>query len=144
VVRPLEELQQEIPEHVGHAAGPTLVARRRITLAGQREIAVLLDHFGRPGLQDRIGIIADQLLEVGDAVGPGATCSAPAPAPMPAARTRGDTACGQAGVETADTVITSKRKSRRRLFMLSLPFMDTLSVCRGRRAAVPTADKPDF
>jgi hypothetical protein len=106
---------------------------------------VLLDHFGRPGLQDRIGIIADQLLEVGDAVGPGATCSAPALArrcqPAP---TAGDTACGQAGVETADTVITSKRKSRRRLFMLSLPFMDTLSICRGRRAAVPTADKQDF
>ena len=38
VVRPLEDLQQEIPEHVGHAAGPTLVARRRITLAGQTEI----------------------------------------------------------------------------------------------------------
>jgi hypothetical protein len=69
-VRPLEDLHQEIPEDVRHAARPTLIARRRIAVAGQRHLTVLLHDVGRPALQDRIGEVADELLEVSDAVGP--------------------------------------------------------------------------
>jgi hypothetical protein len=69
-VRSLEDLHQEIPENVRHAARPTLVARRRIAFAGHRDFTVLLHDLGRPGLQDRIGVITDELLEVRNAVGP--------------------------------------------------------------------------
>ena len=70
VVRPLQDLQQEVPKHIRDAAGPALVARRRITLAGRGNLAVLLHDIGCPRPQDRIGVIADQLIEVGDAIGP--------------------------------------------------------------------------
>jgi hypothetical protein len=69
VVRPLEDLQQEVPKNVGHPTGPTLVARSRIPSAGQRNVAVLLHDCGCLGLQNRVGVIADQLVEVGHAVG---------------------------------------------------------------------------
>ena len=68
VIGRLEHLHQEIPKHVWHAARPALIAGRRIALAGERYIAVLLDHFGRLGLQNRIGVIADQRLEIGHAI----------------------------------------------------------------------------
>ena len=38
--------------------------------------------------------------------------------PLPAGPAAGDTACAQAGVEIADTIVTNKRKSRRCTFML--------------------------
>ena len=68
-VRLLDDLDDEVPEHVRHAARPALVARRRVTVAGERNLAVLLHHFRGLGLEDRIGVVADQLLEIGDAVG---------------------------------------------------------------------------
>jgi len=42
-------------------------------------------------------------------------------APLPAGAAAGDTACVQAGVEIADTIVANNRKSRRCTLMLSSP-----------------------
>ena len=63
----LEQLHSIIDENEWHLLGPALVARGRIVLAGQRALAEPLHDFGGPRLQDRIGIIADQLVDAADA-----------------------------------------------------------------------------
>jgi len=60
-VRLLKHLHSKIRDNPGHPFGPTLVARGRIAFARQRNFAELLHDLRRPGLQDRIGVIADQL-----------------------------------------------------------------------------------
>ena len=64
LVRLLQHLHQEIPEDVRHALRPALVAGGWIALPRQRDFAVLLHDFRRRGLEDRVGVIADQLAEV--------------------------------------------------------------------------------
>ena len=68
VIGRLEHLHQKIPEHIGHAAGPALIAGRRVAFAGKRKIAVPLYRSGRFGLQDRVFIVADKRLEIGASV----------------------------------------------------------------------------
>ena len=64
-----QHLHREVPEDVRHALGPALIARRRIADARARQLAVLLHNLRGVGLQDGIGVIADQLLKVRDAIG---------------------------------------------------------------------------
>jgi hypothetical protein len=42
-------------------------------------------------------------------------------APLPVGAAAGDIACAQAGVEIADTIIATNRKSRRRALMIPSP-----------------------
>ena len=67
LVGPLEQVHSIIDKNEWHLLGPTLVARGRIALPGQRNLAEPLHHFCRPGLQDRIGVIADQLVDTANA-----------------------------------------------------------------------------
>ena len=60
-VWPLDNLHAKREGNKRQSFGPTLVAGRWIAFAGQRNLAEFLHHFRRPGLQDRIGVIADQL-----------------------------------------------------------------------------------
>ena len=54
--RLLKHLHSKIRENEGYLLGPTLVARGRIALSSQRNLAELSDDRRRPGLQDRIGV----------------------------------------------------------------------------------------
>jgi hypothetical protein len=49
---------------------------------------------------------------------------------LPAGAAAGNTACVQAGVEIADTIVANNRKSRRRTFMLSSPRLGPLLIRR--------------
>src|SRR5258705_12151085 len=69
VIWRLEQLHQEIPKNIWHAAGPTLVAWRLIADARYRKVAVLFHDLRGLGLQNGIGVVTDQLLEVSHAVG---------------------------------------------------------------------------
>src|ERR1700719_1347087 len=64
LVRLLEHLHSPIPKNVGHGFGPTLVARGRSAHAASLPFAVLPAHFRRRGFQDRIGVIADQVVGI--------------------------------------------------------------------------------
>jgi hypothetical protein len=70
LVRLLEHLHSEVLVDIRHGFGPTLVGRTRKSHARQRDFAVLLHDCGRPWFQDRIGVIADQLVVVAHAVAP--------------------------------------------------------------------------
>ena len=92
LVRLLEHLHSIIDENEGHLLGPTLVARGRIALAGQRNLAELLHHFRRLGLarsdwcnRRPVGCHCPRRLAVLCA---GATCSSPGRDPTAAARSR--------------------------------------------------------
>src|SRR5258708_21667950 len=60
----LDHLHPEIPKDIRHCLGPALIAWRRIALARQRNLAVLLHDFGGLRLQDWVRVIADQKLEI--------------------------------------------------------------------------------
>ena len=65
-IRLLEHPHAEVPENKRHAARPTLVARIGSRPAAQLDIAVRLHGLRRPRLEDRIGVIADELRVVAD------------------------------------------------------------------------------
>ncbi len=60
LIRLLEHQHCNAVEDVGNRFGPTLYGRARRAGAAQLHFAVLLHGLRRPGLQDRIGVIADQ------------------------------------------------------------------------------------
>jgi hypothetical protein len=150
-VRPLEHLLSTVYRNEGHAFGPTLVARGRKALTGQRNLAELLQDFRRPELQDRIGVIADQLVAIADARSPVRTRvlfrTGPGPdsggskalsalllqvpeksgieavlcAVLIAGPTAGATTCPKAGGMEIADTIANERKSRCRLCMVVLP-----------------------
>src|SRR5215470_6803182 len=66
LVRLLNHLHLYTLENERHRFGPALVGRVRITNAGERNFAELLYDLRRPGLQDRIGVVPDQLIIVAD------------------------------------------------------------------------------
>src|SRR5947208_15699371 len=68
LVRPLQHLEPKILVNEWYGLWPALVGRARSNLAGQRDVAVLLDGFGRPRLQDRIAVVADQVVVVAGAL----------------------------------------------------------------------------
>ena len=68
LVRQLQHLHGHMLEQERHGLGPALVRRARIGHAGERKLALLLHDIRRPGLQDRIGVVADQLAVVAHAV----------------------------------------------------------------------------
>ena len=63
-VRPLQHLHADVPQDKWHAAGPALVARRRIGHAGRRDFTVLSDDIRSVRLEDRVRIVADELVVV--------------------------------------------------------------------------------
>lgn len=58
----LHDLHSDIPEHERHAAGPTLVARRRVGHSCEREVSVPLYDARRFRLQDRIASTLSSLV----------------------------------------------------------------------------------
>src|SRR3954463_15267066 len=64
LVRLLQHLHAEIPEDKRHTSGPTLVAWSLIDGSRQGNFAVLLHDVSRVGLQDGIGVIADELVPI--------------------------------------------------------------------------------
>ena len=65
-----DNLDSDIPKYERYPAGPTLIARKRGRYPGQLDIAVHFHSLCGFRLQDRIGVIADKLIEVGSAVAP--------------------------------------------------------------------------
>src|SRR6202011_1411336 len=68
-VRLLEDADFKVPKNIRHWLLLTLVVRVRKGPPGQRDFAALLDDLRGLGFQDRIGLIADQLVEVARAGG---------------------------------------------------------------------------
>src|SRR6516162_7938316 len=64
LVRLLQDLDRTTRKDKRDTSGPTLIARAGEAHAGQRYFAELLHDLRSPRLQDRIGVIADQLEEV--------------------------------------------------------------------------------
>jgi hypothetical protein len=64
LVRLLNHLHLYTLENKRHRFGPALVGRVRIGDAGERNFAEPLYELRRPGLQDRIGVVPDQLIIV--------------------------------------------------------------------------------
>ena len=71
LVRLLQHLHADVEENERHAAGPALIARRRVVDAGSRDLAVLFYDVRGMRLQDRARVIADQLEDIGNAVAAG-------------------------------------------------------------------------
>ena len=69
LVRLLQQIDIEVPEEVGQGVLQTHVVRVRENPAGRRDFAELLDHLRRLWLQNRVGVIADHLVEVAGAGG---------------------------------------------------------------------------
>src|ERR1700676_5189330 len=68
-VRLLEHLDLEVPEDIRYRLLQTLVVRVGKTPAGQGYLAAPLDDLRSLRLQDWIGVVADQLVEVARAIG---------------------------------------------------------------------------
>src|SRR6516164_5847120 len=66
----LDDLDADVPKYERDPAGPTLIARKRGRHPGRLDIAMLFNGLRGFGLQYRIGVIADKLIEVGRAVAP--------------------------------------------------------------------------
>jgi hypothetical protein len=66
----LDDLDAGVPKYEWDPAGPTLIARKRGRYPDQLDIAVLFHGLCGFGLQDRISVIADKLIEIGRAVAP--------------------------------------------------------------------------
>ena len=143
----LNHLDADVPKNERHASRPTLVARGRIGQhAGERYVPVLLYHISRLGFQDRIGVIADQLVVVAAAVPSGPVCHRagtrqrqfdigpakvspytgevrngrpPLGLALPAGPAPCSATCPQAGNAAAAANATHKRKSRRCTLMIS-------------------------
>src|SRR5258708_39115267 len=67
-VRLLEHLYSDIPKNEWYPAGPTLITRGRIGHAAQSDFAGFFHHLRCFGLQNRIGVITDQLVVIAHAV----------------------------------------------------------------------------
>src|SRR5207253_7594520 len=68
LVRLLQDQDGATCKHEWHPSRPTLVARARKSNASERHFAELLHDLRCLRLQDRIGVIADKLEEIADAV----------------------------------------------------------------------------
>ena len=64
----LQHLHGHVLEQERHRLRPALVRRIGEGHAGERKIALLLDHRRGPGLQDRIGVVPDQLAIIAGAL----------------------------------------------------------------------------
>ena len=67
-VRQLQHRHGHVLEQERHGLGPALIAGVRIGHASQRQVALIPHDIRRPGLQDRIRVVADQLGIVARAV----------------------------------------------------------------------------
>ena len=63
LARRLHYLHFRVAQDVGRLLRPAFAARRRIAVAAARDLGVPLHLFRGPGLQDGIGVIADQPFE---------------------------------------------------------------------------------